>query len=128
MQEKARSREEKGKNPSLPVSSSKALRIALEDPQMLAFMLTSFARPEQRPTIISQTRLDGFGKWRVALIENLPSRSGPDRGLVNIALFEVHGESGKILERRFFRNLLAKEVRTELHLCIHHAGCKGRSR
>jgi len=119
---------EGSKKAALSIRSSEALRIALEDPQMLAFMLTSFARPEQRPSIISHTQLDGFGKWRVALIENLPSNAGPDRRLVNIALFEVHGESGEILERRFFKNLLAKEVRTELHLCIHRADCKGRSR
>jgi hypothetical protein len=95
---------------------------------MRTFMLSSFARPEQRPSIISHTQPDGFGKWRVALIENLPSNGCPGRRLVNIALFEVHGQSGEILGRRFFRNLMAKEVRTELHLCIRRAGCKARNR
>lgn len=112
------------------LTSSEALRAALEDPGTIEFIRACFSVPEERPRIFSRTirfRRNPGHCWRVAVVESpLAAHRGAAR-VFNLALVDIDAGDGSVLRRRFYRGLLAGEIRRALNLDIPRRGCKDRS-
>jgi len=103
-----------GKRLIVPIASSKALQIALEDSETSYFIRTNFSYPEQNPKIYSHKWISRNGqryKWNIEIIEKFKLSLVCEEELLNIALIEVDSNSGKIIKRQYLRNVLASEYK-----------------
>lgn len=97
-----------------PVDRTTVLRIALEDAETSHFILTYFSQPEQGPRIISRKKLilqDRKYIWIVEFIEETPFCFNGKKEMMNIARIAVDPFCGKIVGRRYFKNLFKDEYR-----------------
>lgn len=112
------------------LTSSEALRAALEDPGTIEFIRACFSVPEKRPKIFSRTirfRRNPGHCWRVAVVERPSAAHRGAARVFNLALVDIDADDGTVLGRRFYRGLLAGEIRRALSLGIPRKGCKDRS-
>jgi len=97
-----------------PITSSKALRIALEDSETSYFIKTNFSYPEHKPEIFSHKWISKKGqeyRWNIEIIEK-PKLSLKGEGeMLNIALIEIDSKNGRIIRRQYLRSVLASEYR-----------------
>lgn len=94
------------------VDGSRAFRIAVEDEETAHFMRANFSLPEERPEIIIEKwviRNRGKPRWRVAILEKPDLAVLPRRPMVNLALVDVDAVSGRVLHRKYMRNILMEE-------------------
>lgn len=97
-----------------PITSSKALRIALEDSETRYFIQTNFSRPEQKPEIFLNKWISKDEKgliWHVEIIEKPNSWLTEKGKMLNIALIIVDSKSGRIIERNYLRSILLSEYK-----------------
>ncbi len=102
----------KGGRTAFPVVQSQALRAALEDAETSHFIKANFSYPEQRPQIVSRKKLSRQGKrcrWIVEFIEKIPVSLNGKNGMMNIARIEIDPFNGKVIDRRFFKNVFEEE-------------------
>jgi hypothetical protein len=105
---------QKGGKKAFPVVPSQALRAALEDAETSHFIKTNFSYPEQRPQIISRKKLSRKNQghmWIVEFIEKIPVSLNGKNGMMNIARIEVNPFNGKVIDRRFFKNVFEEEYK-----------------
>jgi len=98
----------------IPISSSRALKIALEDSETSYFIKANFSYPEKNPKILSQKWIskDGRGyKWNVEIVEKPELFLNSKKEIFNIALIEVDLKSGRIIKRHYLKYILASEYR-----------------
>lgn len=94
------------------MDGSRAFRIAVEDGETAHFMRAHFSLPEERPEIIIEKwviRNRGKLRWRVAILEKPDLALLPRRPMVNLALVDVDAVSGRVLHRKYMRNILMEE-------------------
>lgn len=99
---------------ALPITSSLALKLALEDAETSHFIKANFSYPEQRPRIISRKKLSGQKqrtRWIVEFIEKIPVSLNGKNGMRNIARIEIDPYNGKVIDRRFFKNVFEEEYK-----------------
>jgi len=99
---------------AFPITPSLALKRALEDAEMSHFIKTNFSYPEQRTQIISRKRLsrqEQGNRWIVEFIEKIPVSLNGKNGMMNIARIEVDPFNGKVIDRRFFKNVFLEEYK-----------------
>jgi hypothetical protein len=97
-----------------PINASLALKLALKDAETSHFIKTNFSYPEQRPQIISRKKLYRQGKgyrWTVEFIEKIPVFLNGEDGMMNIVRIEVDPFNGKVIDRRFFKNVYEEEYK-----------------
>jgi hypothetical protein len=117
-------------------NAAQALRIALEDCEMAIFISTHFSRPEQRPEIRSQKWVSITEKgwtWNVILIEKPPDPLREKIEMLNVAVFKIDAQRGKVIKRQFIKNILSQEFKMLVEKmmkdpCILHESCKVRIR
>jgi hypothetical protein len=117
-------------------NAAHALRIALEDSEMVAFIKTHFPRPEQKPKIISQKWISITERgwiWNVILVEKPQVPIQEKLEMLNVAIFEIDAQRGKVIRRRFIQNILGQEYKMLIEKMIRspyilHEGCKDRIR
>ncbi|NIM89560.1 MAG: hypothetical protein GTO17_01270 [Candidatus Aminicenantes bacterium] len=94
-----------------PISSSRALQIAMKDSETSRFIVSNFSYPEQGPKIVSHRWISrdwrGY-RWNIEIIEKHKFTMGKTREMLNIARIEIDSE-GRITRRRFLRNILENE-------------------
>jgi len=98
----------------IPISSSRALKIALEDSETSYFIKANFSHPEKNPKILSQKWISKEGKgykWNVEFIEKHKLFLNSRKEILNIALIEVDSISGRIIKRHYLKYILASEYR-----------------
>jgi len=81
---------------------------------MSHFIKTNFSYPEQRTQIISRKRLsrqEQGNRWIVEFIEKIPVSLNGKNGMMNIARIEVDPFNGKVIDRRFFKNVFLEEYK-----------------
>lgn len=105
--------ESKGKKKKMiaPISSSKALQIAMKDSETSRFIRGNFSYPEQRSKIVSHRWIskDWRGcRWNIEIIEKHKFPMGKTTEILNIARIEIDPE-GRITSRQFLRNILENE-------------------
>lgn len=101
----------------LPISSSKAMQIAMEDSATSYFINTSFSKPEQNPKIYSHKWIsedDQGCKWNVEIIEKSRFSLKGDEQMLKIVLVEIDATSGRITRRKYLRNILDWEYKKYL--------------
>jgi len=102
------------KRPIAPITSSKALQIAMEDSETSYFIKTNFTYPEQRPEIFTHKWISkgslGY-KWNVEIVEKLKVSMENAKEMLNIAWIEIDSESGRIIRRHYLRNIFASEYK-----------------
>ncbi len=111
---KAKDVKHKREKKTFPVVPSQALRAALEDAETSHFIKTNFSCPEQRPRIISRKKLSGQKqrtRWIVEFIEKIPVSLNGKNGMRNIARIEIDPYNGKVIDRRFFKNVFEEEYK-----------------
>ncbi|UCE21702.1 MAG: hypothetical protein JSV46_05670 [Candidatus Aminicenantes bacterium] len=99
---------------AFPITSSLALKFALEDAETSHFIKANFSYPEQRPQIISRTQLSERRpryRWIVEFIEKIPVSLNGKNGMMNIARIEIDPFNGKVIDRRFFKNVFEEEYK-----------------
>lgn len=104
-----------------PISSSKALQIAMKDSETSRFIRSNFSCPEQRSKIVSHRWIskDWRGcRWNIEIIEKHKFPMGKTTEMLNIALIEIDPE-GKIIRRQFLRNILENEYEKYLGKRAH---------
>ncbi len=103
---------------TFPVVPSQALRTALEDAETSHFIKTNFSNPEQRPQIISRRKLsrqEQEYRWIVEFIEIIPVSLNGKNGMMNIARVEVDPFNGRVIDRRFFKNVFEEEYKKAVY-------------
>ena len=104
-----------------PITSSKALKIAMEDSETSYFIKTNFSYPEQNPKIVSHRWISkdwqGY-RWNIEIIEKHKFIPGRAKETLNIARLEIDSK-GRIIRRQFLRNILENEYKK--HLCKKRA-------
>jgi hypothetical protein len=99
---------------AFPINASIALKLALGDAETSHFIKTNFSYPEQRPQIISRKKLyrqeKGY-RWIVEFIEKIPIFLNGEDGMMNIVRIEVDPFNGKVIDRRFFKNVFEEEYK-----------------
>lgn len=96
-----------------PVTASQALKIAFEDRETIHFILTCFARADERPRVSSSRWRSGDDQnsaWNIVIIERPPAVLVKTRDLINAALLEVDAATGMVLGRRFFKGVYGVEL------------------
>ncbi len=99
------------------LTASAALRMALEDAKTAQFIQTSFSDPQERPNILSRTRLSRKNQhccWIVEIKEEIYLSLDGKSGLRNIARIEIDPCKGEIVRRLFLKYILEDEYRTIL--------------
>ncbi len=93
-----------------PLKPSRVLHIALEDPETVCFIKKNFSRPEESPEIITHkwSNMDGK-RWYVEIIEKNPFFDKKGVKMINAALIVMDSDSGYIIKRSYFSNLLLHE-------------------
>ncbi|MFB0566869.1 MAG: hypothetical protein ACETWK_14480 [Candidatus Aminicenantaceae bacterium] len=101
-----------GKKLTVPITSSRALQIALEDTKTSYFIMSNFSQPEQNPEVSSNRWISKSNRgysWKIEIIEKTKN-SHKDKGdMANIALIEVDSKSGRVIKRYYLRNILMSE-------------------
>jgi len=111
-----------------PVTASQALKIAFEDRETIHFILTCFARADERPRVSSSRWRSGDdpnAAWNIVIVEKPSAIFVKTRDLINAALLEVDAATGLVLGRRFFKGVygaeLQRAVKPDLEILL--GGC-----
>lgn len=111
------------------IDSTLAVRIALEDPELLYFIRCHFALPEKSPKIFTRKWLSQGKRgcvWNVSIEEHL---SFPfEKNMMNAAVISVDPVMGRIVSRRFFSRVFCEEYRKGVKSLRDPLSCKGRNR
>lgn len=105
------------------LSSTAALRMALEDAKTARFIQTSFSDPQQRPHILSRTSIsqkNQHWRWIVEVKEEISLSANGRSGLRNIARIEIDPFKQKIVRRLFLKYILEDEYRAILKGRLKH--------
>jgi hypothetical protein len=102
------------KRPKAPISSSKALQIAMEDLETSHFIKTNFTYPEHYPEILTHKWISrgsrGY-KWNVEIVEKHKFSMENAKKMLNIARIEIDSETGRIIRRHYLRNIFSSEYK-----------------
>lgn len=107
-----------------PIQASRALHVALEDPETVFFIQKNFSLPEEYPEIISRkwSNKDG-NRWYVEIIEKNPFFNRKGVKMINAALIVMDSDSGTIIKRFYFRDLLFHEYIKIISETLCEAAC-----